>query len=51
MRGRSAAPILELGVLIWAFAERRLLRLWLVLGGGAVVAQGVPRGATLLVNG
>ena len=31
--------IVYLGLLIWAFAERRLSRLWLVLGAGAVLVQ------------
>ena len=31
--------VLYLIVLLWAFAQRRLARLWLVLGGGAGAAQ------------
>lgn len=31
---------LYLVLLLWGFAERRLTRLWLVLGGGAVLGQG-----------
>ncbi|WP_077528803.1 hypothetical protein [Vreelandella utahensis] len=30
--------LVYLGVSLWAFAEQRLLTLWLVLGGGSVAA-------------
>ena len=33
------ASIVYLLLLLWAFAERRLARLWLALGGGAGAAQ------------
>lgn len=33
------AFIVYLLLLLWAFAERRLVRLWLALGGGAGAAQ------------
>lgn len=39
----SAMPgfLLYLTVLLWAFAERRLWRVWCVLAGGAVLAYGL----------
>ena len=33
--------LIYLFVLLWAFAEQCLRRLWIVLGGGAAAAQGV----------
>ncbi|MEY4544228.1 MAG: hypothetical protein RL685_423 [Pseudomonadota bacterium] len=35
--------LLYLGAILWAFSERRLDRVWLVLAGGAVVAYGLMR--------
>lgn len=35
--------VLYLLVLLWAFAERRLWRVWLVLIGGAILSYGVSR--------
>jgi len=35
------AFVIYLVVLLWAFAERLLVKLWLVLGGGALAAQGL----------
>jgi len=35
------AFIIYLVVLLWAFAERRLAKLWLVLGGGTLAVQGL----------
>ena len=31
--------VIYLALLLWGFTERRLTRLWLVLGGGAVLVQ------------
>lgn len=39
--GMLLAFVLYLGLLVWAFAERRLARLWLVLGVGTLVAIGL----------
>jgi len=33
--------VIYLVVLLWAFAERRLAKLWLVLGGGTLAVQGL----------
>jgi len=35
------AFVTYLVVLLWAFAERRLAKLWLVLGGGTLAVQGL----------
>ena len=37
------AFLVYLALLVWAFAERSLSRLWLVFGGGAVAVFGLPR--------
>ena len=37
------AFILYLIIVLWAFAERRLWRLWLVVGGGGAVAFATAR--------
>lgn len=44
-----AGFLLYLIVLLWAFAERRLARVWSVLAGVAVVAWGLVRWLTPLV--
>ena len=48
-RGDAVLACMMLGVaayvavVVWAFAERRLGRLWLVLGGGALLGAGLVR--------
>ncbi|WP_428660411.1 hypothetical protein [Reyranella sp.] len=44
-----AFPI-YLALLIWAFAERRLLRLWLVLGSLGIASWGFALGLARLVT-
>jgi len=39
-----------LALLIWAFSERRLLRLWMGLGGGALAASVLTRALPLLAG-
>lgn len=42
--------VLYLVVLLWAFAEARLWRVWAVLGGGALLGHALVRGLAPLVG-
>ncbi|MEM1042757.1 MAG: hypothetical protein AAGI91_09020 [Bacteroidota bacterium] len=48
--GMLLAIVLYLLILIWAFAERKLVRLWLVLGGGTLVAVGLAQAVEAMAS-